>query len=508
VGGTGTAGNGGAGTTGGGGAAGVAGVGGTGTAGNGGAGTTGGAGAGGSSGAAGKGGAGTTGSAGVGGGAGAAGTGGSAGAGGGAGSAGNGSAGTGGGAGAAGRAGTGGGAGAVGTGGSAGAAGTGGGAGVGGTGGVGFGGFGGGAGSAGACQPAAYSFEPVIPTVYLLVQRSGSMFGCLTGTTGAVVCPTPSDTAWSMLKEAARGAVGMLDLQARLGFATSWGTNPAAGGMCPPQQGMITDDVAPATNNAAAVMAKYDSLPSPPNSTQSGTKWEAPTSASLKAIGQTLGAIPTAGEKYVLFVTDGHADYCDDGNSLCAPDSVVGQLQTNKTAGITTLVLGIQPALFDLPPGLLQAYANAGAGEPTVAPLRQADDIFAFYDQCSGSAGWHADLVATGKPVMRGQSVGTYATTAGPSPAYTISAADQAAIAARIKSCTFNLNGGIKVDTTKLNLVHIKIDGTEIPRGATDGWSMPTAKQVLLNGAACTTWRTPPSGKNIDFQIPCEAIID
>ena len=47
---------------------------------------------------------------------------------------------------------------------------------------------------AGACQQANYTFEPKIPTVYLLVDRSGSMFHCLTGDTGSAVCAISRET--------------------------------------------------------------------------------------------------------------------------------------------------------------------------------------------------------------------------------------------------------------------------------------------------------------------------
>jgi hypothetical protein len=253
-------------------------------------------------------------------------------------------------------------------------------------------------------------------------------------------------------------------------------------------------------------MTKYDSLAPPPNSIASGTKFESPVSTSETAVGQALGAIVTSGEKYILLVTDGHADYCDDGVSLCAPDSTVGRIQANKAAGITTIVLGLQTAVFDQPNGVLQAWANAGVGEPTVAALKPGLDLNAFYDQCSSSTGWHADLVASGKPVVRGSTVGTYAAAAGPSRPYAPTADDEAAIAARLKSCRFDIGGNLKVDTTKLNLAHIKIAGVEIPQDATDGWNMPTDTQVALNGAACTTWRTPGHDA-IEFQFPCETIL-
>ncbi len=58
-----------------------------------------------------------------------------------------------------------------------------------------------------------------------------------------------------------------------------------------------------------------------------------------------------AGPKYIIFLTDGQPDYCDDSTSLCATDSVVYHLQTAKTASIDTIVFGIQSTLFDLAPG-------------------------------------------------------------------------------------------------------------------------------------------------------------
>jgi hypothetical protein len=276
--------------------------------------------------------------------------------------------------------------------------------------------------------------------------------------------------------------------------------------MCPAMQGMLTDNVPPAVNNATTIMTKYDSLPPPPNSTASGTKFESPSPAATQVVGQALGAITNPGEKYILLVTTGHADYCDDGPTLCGPDSVVWRIQANKAAGITTLVLGLELPIFDQPPGILQAYANAGAGEATAPALTAGTDTFAFYDQCSGTTGWRADLTASGKPNARGSTLGAYSAAAGPSRAYTTSAADQAALAARIKSCSFTLAGNLHVDTARLNLAHIRIGTTEIAQDATNGWSMPTDTQVVLNGAACTTWRTAGSGA-IQFDFPCETIL-
>jgi len=196
------------------------------------------------------------------------------------------------------------------------------------------------------------------------------MFHCLNGNTGDAVCSDLTNTNWYRLKSTVESVTAQLDSQVRFGFSTIWGTTPAAGGTCPPLEGKTTDSVAPALGNASAIMAVYDGLALPPNSTQSGMKFKGPASAAIGVTAKMLQADATPGSKNIVLVTDGQPDYCDDSNSLCAPDSVVYQLQAAYGAGIRTVVVGVQTDLFDLAPGVLQAFANAGAGEPTIAPIK------------------------------------------------------------------------------------------------------------------------------------------
>jgi hypothetical protein len=343
------------------------------------------------------------------------------------------------------------------------------------------------------------------------------MYHCLTGSSTSVVCPDQTDTTWYKLKTALESVTSQLDTQVRFGFTTITGTNPAAGGSCPALQRMLTNNLAPAFNNAAPIAALYDSLPPPPNSTQPGVKLEGPASESIANVAAALDADTTAGKKYIIFVTDGQPDYCDDGNTLCPPDSVIYHLQQAYSAGITTLVFGIQTPLFDLPPGTLQAFANAGAGEPTLAPLRAGGALTDFYDQCNGSsAGWTADLIASGKPNVRGTTLGTYSTTMGPTTPYTPTASNQAQLVAQlssaiagVKSCAFDLISGgqsITIDTTKLGSASVAIMGTTVLQDATNGWSVTSnGATVVLNGGACTTWRMP-SSTDIAFNFPCDAL--
>jgi hypothetical protein len=363
---------------------------------------------------------------------------------------------------------------------------------------------------------ANYTFMPKIPTVYVMVDRSGSMFDCQSTSGRENSCDTQADTAWVKLREASLAVIRSLQADVRFGFASFTGTDPAHGGTCPQ-----LDQVAPALNNADAIAAVYNMLPFQPNTNESGKKFETPANQALATIGEKLIADAYPGDKYILFVTDGQPDYCDDANSLCAPDSVVYYLQTLKAKNVRTIVMGLKPpaGAWDIGPGVLQAFANAGAGEPTVAPLLRPESqtTFSFYDECAGIAGWAADLTVSGKPKERGTTLGTYEATAGPTMPYTPNAADQASLTTQlgaalsgVKSCTFdlsNVNGqSIKVDLNKLAEASIAIEGKMVAQDPATGWSMASQTQLVLNGAACDTWRMPDVN-DISFNFPCKTII-
>jgi len=368
-----------------------------------------------------------------------------------------------------------------------------------------------------ACQMASYTFAPTTPTVYVAVDRSGSMFDCQSTTTVENSCPTPSDTSWVKLRDAALPVIMALQAQVRFGFAALTGTDPAHGGTCP-----MIDQIDPALNNYDAIAQLYNSLRFQPDTNQQGKKFESPTRKPLDMLGAKLLADTTPGSKFIVFVTDGQPDYCDDSNVLCAPDSVIGGLQALYTKGITTIIIGLQSKLNNLPAGTLQAYANAGAGEPAVMPLPQGGDMNSIWDQCQNIAPWLADLTTTGKTQVRGATVGTYAPAAGPTKPYTPDAADQAMLATQlmqalsgVKSCSFDLgsiNGQtIKVDLNQLATAHVCLGktcpgGGELPQDAANGWSMSSATELTLNGTACTSWRKPGTN-DISFDFPCKSII-
>jgi hypothetical protein len=224
----------------------------------------------------------------------------------------------------------------------------------------------------------------------------------------------------------------------------------------------------------------------------------------------------------MIFITDGQEDYCDDSIDICSSDSTVWRLQAANAAGIKTVVFGLQTAQFNLPAGVLQAFANAGAGEPTVAPLHAGGQISDFYYQCNGGSGglWLMDVATAGKTAAAGVSLGNYAATAGPTMPYQPNASDQTMLATQlaaalsgVKSCSFdlsNINGkAISVDLNQLSKASIAIDGAAVQLDPANGngWDMTSASTLQLFGTACDKWRDP-NAKNIAFNFPCEIIVE
>jgi len=374
------------------------------------------------------------------------------------------------------------------------------------------------------CQQAQRNFVPKIPAVFLLVDRSDTMFN-------ALPAPTPQQagaqaqrvSAWSALRTGVLDVMQELQDSVRFGFGAFTGQNAAPACMFDMQS------VAPNLDNFAAISKLYLPLEKPTNPQDK----ETPTVLALTEAAKQLRQDTSEGDKYILFVTDGEPDYCDDGNRLCPPDSVVGLLQ-NMAAGvgpggtavapIHTLVFGITSPDTQILPAVLQGFANAGAGQ-AVAPLTinagQTYDPNSVYDQCNGVAGWSSDFTATGKPKMRGQTIGTYAadaTLGGSAPVYRPDPSDQAALTeqfrtalAGVKSCTFDLGeDGVKVDLKRDDLgdvAHVNVNGQAVPFDPANGWSMSTETTVQLQGAACTAWRTPTLETSITFDFPCDIFI-
>lgn len=361
-----------------------------------------------------------------------------------------------------------------------------------------------------ACQHLDVQFVPKIPLVYVLADRSGSSFNTVALPDGGM------PYSWDVLRDATLPVINSLQSQVAFAFGAYTGINPnTTPGMCP-----ILDTVPVALNNYSNILAKYQ-----PGSTARPTfKAETPATLSLAAAGQTLlqagaslGDAGTPGGKYILWVTDGETDFCDDGSCICPADAVIAEVQKLYTQGIQTLILGLPSSICAMGPQILQAIANAGAGVPTVAPPLNAGEAPAsattIYQQCNGRSGWNALLTAAGLPAN--SALATYSqgdASATDVPYFRPDATSVADLTSKIssalqtvKSCSFDLQGKIQVIVSMADQGRVAIDGASIPYDATNGWTMASATQLDLVGTACDTWRK--TGMNITFDFPCQILI-
>ncbi len=168
----------------------------------------------------------------------------------------------------------------------------------------------------GACQMANYQFAPKIPNVLVLVDGSGSMF--------QVGANLPNG-AWGALRTAVLPVIQSLQLtpdgqpQIDFGLGVFTGVAPS---MCP-----IFKTVPIAPSNYTAIMGQY---PSGPLSTM---KLETPVTQVLPMLPPLFTSAPGNGGNFVLFVTDGEPDFCDDGNAVCPVDAVGRRAQTAQRSG-------------------------------------------------------------------------------------------------------------------------------------------------------------------------------
>jgi hypothetical protein len=290
--------------------------------------------------------------------------------------------------------------------------------------------------------------------------------------------------------------------------------------MCP-----IFDTLPIALNNYTPIETLYNTLGQPM------FKAETPAQMTLETVAQAVtqaaaaqtaasqmdAGIAAPGGKYILFVTDGETDFCDDGNAVCPADAVIAEIQKLYGQGIETIVLAISSNVSNISVPVLQGFANAGAGIAPLAPPGSATgpplsptDI---YNQCNGVPGWNKLFTAAG--LTMGQALGPYNapdSSVANAPLFSPDATNVtdltskiAAALSTVKSCSFDLQGKIKVDLPHASSGKVAIDGAPVPFDATNGWTMTTATQLDLVGTACQAWRD--KWMKIDFQFPCQIII-
>jgi hypothetical protein len=214
--------------------------------------------------------------------------------------------------------------------------------------------------TSGECVDVQVQVEPIVPTLVLLVDQSGSMTADFAG-------QERWDAIYETLMDPADGVVASLQSSVRFGLTLYSSIDGFEGGQCP-----LLTTVEPALDNHGPIDAVF--APADPID-------ETPTGESLAAVAQALAAFPADGPKGIVLATDGEPDTC------AQPNPQEGQAESLDAAaqafdlGITTYVISVGN---EVGADHLQRMANVGVGkapdDPLSAPYYQALDAQQLVD--------------------------------------------------------------------------------------------------------------------------------
>ncbi len=218
------------------------------------------------------------------------------------------------------------------------------------------------------CPSAEVQFEPVVPTVILLIDQSGSMTSNFDGM-----------ERWDAVRDAlidpTDGVIAALENDVRFGLALYTSNGGDAGGACP-----VIAEEAPLVGNLAAITAIYE------NEEPSG---DTPTGDSIDAVVASLTDDMSDGPKIIVLATDGEPDTCEVPNPQQGQGESVTAAENAFTEGISTFVISVGN---DVSETHLQDMANAGVGwvagdpdAPFYVPTDQAAMVAAFEDIINGA---------------------------------------------------------------------------------------------------------------------------
>ncbi len=334
-----------------------------------------------------------------------------------------------------------------------------------------------GTGGASSCIDVDVDFEPQVPTVMLLIDRSGSMKADNFGTAvkeavdaGTYVlgdCPMNNDWRWNVVRDVlmnpTKGIVKPLEERVRFGLSLYSSDNgQLVGGVPDPNKAcplLINVDIALGNHQAMLDQFKCNDIAD-----------DTPTGESLLAAAATLGAFAEPGPKVIVLATDGEPDNCE------CPD--FGANNNNVPEKCR------EPGV----PQLIKEQVVATAAEI------HADDITVHVINVStpGDAALQQHLedvaLAGGGKVYPGFSPGA------------LSEAFEEIING-VRSCKIDLDGEIAAGKESTGTV--TLDGDALLLDDADGWQVNTPSQLELLGAACEAIKK--GGHDLAIKFPCES---
>jgi hypothetical protein len=338
----------------------------------------------------------------------------------------------------------------------------------------------GGTGGTGSCIDVDVTFEPQIPTVLLLIDRSGSMnadsgFGSAVqqavddGTYVLGACPMNNDWRWNVVRDVLfnpdKGIIKPLEERVRFGMSLYTSDNGQVDAldeelvdttkMCP-----TLIEVPIALGNHQAMFDEFlcDDIAD-----------DTPTGESLLAAAMTLQAFDEPGPKVIVLATDGEPDSCECPN-FGENDHVPAKCTVSGVANMVkdeVVAIAAQILEDDITVHVINVSTPSNAALQT-----------------------HLAEVATagGGQVYPGFSPGALTT-----------AFDE--IIDGVRSCVIDLDG--EIAEGKESTGSVTLDGELLLLEDENGWQVNTPSQIELLGSACEAIKSGDHDLAISF--PCEA---
>jgi hypothetical protein len=338
----------------------------------------------------------------------------------------------------------------------------------------------------GGCNTRDVKYSGHIPTVALLLDRSGSM--------NQTYEPGPPPLSrWQVLKQTLLDpTIGLLkpnEAGVRFGIATYTGLKTQAS--CP-----WIEEVGFALNNYDAASRLLAAT-----GERVAGDGETPTSESIAQLTAKLLADPDVGSKYIVLATDGEPDTCPgvcEGrqcpvpdragwprNPQCGQDRSVAAVQAAFAKGIKTFVIALGD---EVGAEHLQALANAGAGLPVA--ISPAMMEFLTGNTCKIPA---AELKAQYMPA--GMNAQFFA----PANQKALAEAFKTVIDS-VRSCKVTLTGMVVLANAAQGKV--SLDGEALKYMDANGWRMNSPTELEVLGTKCDDLLHKPEAA-LQIAFPC-----
>ncbi len=301
------------------------------------------------------------------------------------------------------------------------------------------------AGDAMVCPNVTLDLNPVIPTVVLLVDQSGSMDEDFNG-----------QERWTAVREALTadpgGVVTQLQDRVRFGITAYTSDGGSAGGTCPQ---LVTD--APDFGNRGDIrQVMVDNAP----------QGDTPTGEAIDAVVAEFQANPPPADSppIIVVATDGEPDTCAVPNPQNGqPESVNAAVNANL-AGIDVFMLSVGS---DVSNGHLQDMANAGVGLPVGGGMNAP--FFVANNQ--------TQMIDAFNDIIRGT-----------------------------RSCTLTLTGAIDVNEASQGIVTMDTGSGGQTLGFGDDWQVVDSTTIELLGQACTDFLNADT-VSLSAEFPCGVVV-